>query len=176
MPVLMTKIINNLEISTPKSRAREILLNHGYNTCSNIWAAEVVLFEMWCGEVIFSKESRAVRLAIMEHMPVPTPVAYIWNFFFFFQIFQGYIWGNQYYPNRLLETESSDQEYILYKFKTLDKYVGREDGDPDEQFINLIRCYEIDGSITRGCRLTNFFITHSLAECRMFMVKDASKK
>ena len=119
---------HNIEISGRESQAPEILLDYGYNTCSDIWAAGVVLFEMWCGEVLFHNESRAVRLAIMEHVLGPAPVAYVS--------------GNQYYPNGLLETGSSDQEkeYIRYKYKPLDKYVAREDGDPDEQFINLMRC------------------------------------
>ena len=91
--------------------------------------AGVVLFEMWCGKRLFNDKSRAVRLAIMEHVLGPQPVEYLSEYI-----------DNAYYINGSLDTRPDTQKYVLSRFKPLHKYVAFEDGYPDEQFIDLMRC------------------------------------
>ena len=119
---------HDIEVSVDFCQAPEILLSFGYGKCSDIWAAGVVLFEMWCGEILLlGCEARTARLAVLQHVLGSAPAEYTSR-------------NNPYYKNGVLDGVGSYlQKWVDSNFKSLDKYRGR-DGHPDAEFVDLMRC------------------------------------
>ena len=106
-------------------QAPEILLDYGYGNRSDIWAAGVVLFEVWSGKVLFNYESRTTRLVIMEQVLGPAPVEFA-------------SYNETYYRDGYLDVDPCLRQEISCQFSPLEMYKGL-DGYHDEEFIDLMR-------------------------------------
>ena len=113
------------KVSNKYYQAPEIILDFGYDTCSDIWAAGIVLFEMWSGKFLFRNNSDTIRLATMEILLGPPPVDYVSH-------------NKDFYPEGSIDFTALKD--VSSSTKPLECYVGLEDGSSDEQFINLMRC------------------------------------
>ena len=116
---------SNIEVCNTSYQAPEIIIKCCYDRGSDIWAAGVILFEMWSGKRLFNEKSRKARLAIMEHVLGPTPVQYA-------------SYDSSHYKDGILKVSQTFRKMVSSKFSPLGMYEGL-DGQPDPQFIDLIR-------------------------------------